>query len=346
MEIGSEFELNIADLEMVNDTIFKYLEKYHAIYTNSGRSATRLLNGMLPKGKILLPNYICQSVIDVYKQDFTIVYYQVNRELGIDLQDLEEKIDDEVKIVYLMHYFGRLQSKKVLESISRWREKYHYRVIEDTTHSIFTCANTIGDYCVCSLRKWFPISDGGVVYSKRMLTSFNDIALPQKIGYEKITAMVLKYSKIRYNTACNDIYRMIFRQEEERVEQEEEIYAISCISKLLLNCYSVTKMITKRKENLQCLRENLLDKKIELLFEENYDYIPFALPVYSKSRDNFRKHLIDHNIFCAVHWPVEDEGLKANNVLHEIVGSIISLPLDQRYDENYMKYMVQMIGKY
>lgn len=346
MEVGSEYELNMSGLKKVDDNIFDYLNKYCAIYTNSGRNAAKLLNKILPKGKILLPSYICQSVIDVYEQDYTIAYYQIERDFSINLQDLENNIDNDVVIIYLMHYFGRLQNDKVLQKLSKLRERYHCIIIEDTTHSIFTCANTIGDFCVCSLRKWFPISDGGVLYSRDRLQDLCEIQLPQNMAYKKISAMILKYSQIHYNVPCNDIYRMIFRQDEERLEQEKEIFAISRMSKLLLDCFSVTKLIVDRKKNLKYLWDNLEGYGLEMFVDDELYYTPFTLPVYCDNRDVFREYLIENNVFCAVHWPVEDKLLKRNNILGEMVGRIISLPLDQRYDENHMRYMVDIIKRY
>ena len=63
MEVGGDFELDVTQLKDVDDHLFNYLESYDTVYTDSGRSALRLLKRTLPKGKVLLPAYICESVI-------------------------------------------------------------------------------------------------------------------------------------------------------------------------------------------------------------------------------------------------------------------------------------------
>ena len=68
MELGSEFELDISILQQTEDNLFVYLSSYNSIYVDSGRSAATVLNKVLKQGTILLPSYICESVINVYKK--------------------------------------------------------------------------------------------------------------------------------------------------------------------------------------------------------------------------------------------------------------------------------------
>ena len=114
MELGSNFELDITQLSYKQDNIFSYLKDYHAVYTDSGRSALKILDKTLKKGIVLLPAYICESVIDVYKKDNQIRFYKINRDMTIDIDDLQSKMDSQVTVVYLMHYFGSVQNQKVL----------------------------------------------------------------------------------------------------------------------------------------------------------------------------------------------------------------------------------------
>ena len=82
-----------------------------------------------------------------------------------ELDQLEELIQKHsVHVLYFMHYFGALQPEETRRRIAEWKETYGLTVIEDTTHSLFTAKKTVGDYCIASLRKWFPIPDGGVLY--------------------------------------------------------------------------------------------------------------------------------------------------------------------------------------
>ncbi len=343
MEIGSEFELSFADLEQVGDNIFEYLKEYNTIYMNSGRSATRLLGSMLHGKKILLPSYICDSVIDVFKNKFEICFYDVDKNLNIDVSDLIKKLSCDVDIVYLMHYFGKVQESRALSVIKENKEKWHYTIIEDTTHSIFSNAITIGDYCICSLRKWFPISDGAVLYSKKGLDALKIDDLPRKVAYPKIDAMMMKYNQIHRNVFSNSTYREIFVTEEERINQEVDNYRMSEISELLLRCRSIKALKQKRKSNYNYLRNNLPDN-LEPVLDLASDEIPLTLPIYLRDRNCLRKYLIENNIYCAVHWPVNEAELLKKKRIVEMSESMLSLPIDQRYDKEHMDYLISILG--
>ena len=65
MELGSEYHLNLDELSECGDNVFSYLNEYNCVYTDSGRSAIRLLSKNM-KGRILMPEYICESVINCF----------------------------------------------------------------------------------------------------------------------------------------------------------------------------------------------------------------------------------------------------------------------------------------
>ena len=342
MELGSNFELDISNLKRVDDSIFEYLKNYYSIYLDSGRSAIKLLKSKLGCGTILLPSYICESVIDVFRQDFQIEFYQVTKELEIDLVDFEKKIDRSTAAVYLMHYFGQIQNQEVLSFLTDKRDRYGFLIIEDTTHSIFTSAATIGDYCICSLRKWFPIPDGGVVYSKFCLDAQK---LERKIVPSNLEAMILKYLFIYKNVPCNHIYRQVFQAEERKLDYQDEIYELSEISSILLSCYSIQELKTKRKKNAEYLFSRINRKQVQPVLREEDD-TPLTFPVYVKNRDSLKRFLSENRIYCAVHWPIEDMRLKQNDLTVEISKHILSLPIDQRYGGAELDYLLSSISKY
>ncbi len=55
MEIGSEFQLVFEDLKKCDNHIFHYLEEYHTLYADSGRTAINLLSHIVGEGEILMP---------------------------------------------------------------------------------------------------------------------------------------------------------------------------------------------------------------------------------------------------------------------------------------------------
>ena len=130
MELGSEFALDVLQLRETSDTVFAYLKEFHALYTDSGRSALRLLSDFLAGAKILVPDYICRSVTDVLSETCTVIDYPVSRRFSADLDQLEELIQKHsVHVLYFMHYFGALQPEETRRRIAEWKETYGLTVI-------------------------------------------------------------------------------------------------------------------------------------------------------------------------------------------------------------------------
>lgn len=345
MELGSNFELDISSLHNTENNIFRYLELYHTWYMDSGRSALAVLNQVLTSGIILLPSYICESVVKVYRENFSIIFYKIKRDFTVDTEDLDSKLSENVTAVYLMHYFGQMQDETFLNWLNRNRRQYGFVIIEDTTHSIFTKRRTIGDYCVCSLRKWFPVPDGGVLYSEneRMDISFADISAKNPSAL--LEAMILKKLYIEGKADCNELYRKIFTEEEEKLDKQKEIYRISELSRSLLKYFSIDDLKEKRRKNYRMLRNALQKCGMELALEGK-QMVPLACPVYLNGRDEFRQYLAEHRVYCAVHWPLAGTGLEDHKDAKEMSEQILSLPIDQRYGAEHIQYLTELIRDY
>ena len=87
--IGGEFDIDLAKIgtkySLNNSNVF-----------SSGRAALyhilKLLSTYNKFTKVLLPDYLCESVIDaVRKSKFEIEFYNINSDLSIDLESLHNK---------------------------------------------------------------------------------------------------------------------------------------------------------------------------------------------------------------------------------------------------------------
>ena len=93
-----------------------------------------------------------------------VTYYKLKEDFSIDLDDIKAKIQGRNTILFIMHYFGSLQKSDILSEVRSLADKNGAIIIEDITHSLFTRSQTIGDYMICSIRKWLPIPGGGSLY--------------------------------------------------------------------------------------------------------------------------------------------------------------------------------------
>lgn len=322
IELGSEFDLDVNSLSIKKNNVINYLKGYNCYFFNSGRSAIKSIP--IEKGKILLPSYICDSVIDCFnKKD--IVLYKVNEYFEIDEKDVLAKLKN-VKTIFIMHYFGKVQNKSILNKIKVEAKKKKVAIIEDTTHSIFSSKSTIGDYMVVSIRKWFPIPNGGILYSKKRINT-NNIKKNTRDG--KISPMILK--NLYLNGKINEKpYLEMFKEEELNIEKNKNKLLMSNFCKYMLSCFDVTEIKKTRKRNYNYLETKLKYKPIQKL---NKNECPFVYEIRIDDRDMFREYLINNSIYCAVHWP--------NCSKKEI-----SIPIDQRYSRKELDYLIDIINKY
>jgi len=342
-EIGSEFNISFGNKIYTDDNIFRYLIDYNTLFLDSGRSCIKFITRQVHSGKVLLPSYICESVISAFK-GFDIVYYNVDLNLDIDLSDIEGKLNHEVKILYIAHYFGSIQKSDTLESLNHFKNKFNFIIIEDTTHSIFSNKSTIGDYNICSLRKWFPISDGGVIYSK---FSFHDTSkIIANNDFSKAYAMIMKTLYHDSIISNNDLIRKIFSEAEEQLDNQIDIKKISWLSKYLLRFYNISEITQRRKKNYNYLKLSLRNLGIIPVVDVDNNYCPYVFAFKIENRDRFRDYLKDHRIYCPVHWPIHDTDLVNFKNSLNLTNKLISIPIDQRYSLNDMEYIYKTVASY
>ena len=344
-ELGSEYHLDLSELSRVEKNVYHLLDPFpHVIYYDSGRSAIREFAKLMKEGqRVLLPEYICESVIRCFPSE-RIDFYRVLPDLTIDMEDVKSKLKASNGVFFLMQYFGRLFPEERLQEIGRLAKERGWLILEDTTHSFFSATMTIGDYMVCSLRKWMPISQGGVLYSKDAAIGMPDFMPEKSADNERITGFILKDQFLKGNGDYNAEYRRIFAACEERLDRQKSSYLMSDLNCFVAECIDVKELVAVRKRNAGLL-ETLLPQELVLIqFRE--DDCPFGIPVRVPERNSFREYLMENRIYCAVHWPfdgfLEDQrpGAAAN------AKELITLPIDQRYAEEDIRYMADIIKKY
>lgn len=341
MELGSEFNLNVDDLNIVENNLFKKMENYHYQLFDTGRSAIKCIANENDK-KILVPEFICESVIDCFSKE-KIVFYKIDENMHIDYTDLLNKMTSDVGLLLIVHYFGLVHSKDRLNDVRKKAQSEKIIIVEDTTQSFFSENDFIGDYMVASLRKWMPIPNGGILFSTK---TFNKKEYEKSSDNERINAMILKTLFLDNKLDCNSEYRTLFGECEKRIDDSLEIKEISDFSRFIISCIDIQKLVLKRQENYFFLKKQLEKMGINpVCFLEKTD-CPFVLPIRVKSRNEFRSYLMDNRIYCAVHWPFDGYRSSERLMGKHNADTLISLPIDQRYGINDMKYLVDVIANY
>lgn len=344
MEIGGAFAIQETNPPQT-DTIFHRLSAYETVYTDSGRSAARLLSAVLPQGPVLLPAYICASVCSCFP-DRPLRFFRLTETLQFDWDDLFRQLDGSA-VLYLHYFNGALPEEARLRQLREEAQRRGIVIVEDSTHSIFSAPLTIGDYGVCSLRKWFPIPDGGVLYGNHLP------AIPQPVQedaprcHEVQQAMEWKARYLRGGEpeSCNLAYRAAFIAGEHALDSQQLCFRLSPFSRAVLEGCSVSAIAAARRENYATLWHLLSTlpnlRPVGIPGERD---CPFFFPVRLKNGEKVRTNLQSEKVYCPIHWPME--GVLAENWESvQYSREELSLPIDQRYGKADMQRLASALCK-
>lgn len=340
-EIGSEFHIDYVQLNntIAESNIFSYLEQYNAFYFDSGRSALCALLEHFEFQKVLLPDYICESVRNCFPHG-EVIYYHVNDDFQIDWEDLLNKCMLEIDILYLHYFNGYIGKEYDFNKLTKIKQEKKFLIVEDTTHSFLSAVQTVGDYCVCSLRKWFPIPNGGVLYSKQILHLGEHSE--NQWAEKKEKAMIRKGYYLAGKDVNKKDFLVAFAESEQMLDNQKQSYAISRKSLDILKQIDLKAVSEIRCKNYEILNQKLSYKQVAW---GGINQAPFFFTISVEQRDSLRKFLIDNHIYCPVHWPLYEE-------LKTIKGAIsnyekeLSIPIDQRYGLEDMLYIADKISEY
>lgn len=277
------------------------------VLLNSGRNALRHIVRMLNIQKIHVPYYICPVVVDALKAEkCEIVRY------GLTDDMLPDKIFPKHEYVLYVNYFG-VCGEKVDFLASQYPN-----LIVDCAQAYYAKPN--GRASFSSPRKFFGVPDGGVAYGVKDAdynTDVSDVRKGHLIERRDNGATPLGYE--------------LFRKAETSLDDAEVLEMSKC-TKHILRRVDAQSAKRRRLKNFAYLRNNLpTDFPIAL----SYDDVPMSYP-YTTNDYQLRARLINDRIYVPTYWP----GVTNSNCLRE---GILPLPIDQRYCEDDMKYIVSHV---
>lgn len=150
-----------------------------------------------PEHAVLLPAYHCPSmVIPVVWRGAKPVFYKVNGDTSVDLEDVESKLTKTTRVLVVPHFFGFPQDAT---RIREFCDQHRLIYLEDCAHAFFGShadrpLGSFGDYAIASPWKFFPTFDGGILISGRL--NMDDVHLNSPGAYFHLKAALnaLEYS--------------------------------------------------------------------------------------------------------------------------------------------------------
>lgn len=336
--IGGEFTVDLLNHQeckeshVTLDDIYKY---------SSGRSALYyiLLNlkQTLNIRKVLLPDYLCSSVVIAAKKaEVDIMFYPLNEILELEESSFA-KIYEKSFAVLLINYYGLKDIGNQVNYIRSLNKDAI--IIEDDVQGYYEFEKELNgvDYKFTSLRKTFACPDGGLVKTDNTMPIIRD---ENKFYQFKLAGSLLKNLQ-KPEFYSDDIFLSLLKKGESLID-EEIAKGISKITDIIFSKIDISQIAENRRRNAKVLCDGLQSLGIKTIIPMIEDKIPLFIPIYLEDRNKVRKILFEHNCFCPVHWPLEGLNIAKGAEMAEHELSII---VDQRYTTADMEYILELLAK-
>jgi perosamine synthetase len=138
--------------------------RYFTFWARNALYHSLQVAGLSPGDEVLVPAYVCKVVPEaVASYGAKVQFYRVGRNCQPDFSDMEAKITERTRALIAVHYFGFAQPISVHVDFCKRHKLF---LIEDCAHILQSEADgqplgSFGDASVFSLRKFFPVFDGG-----------------------------------------------------------------------------------------------------------------------------------------------------------------------------------------
>lgn len=318
MEIGGYFNIEIHPKD-------HYLHE-DGIFVNSGRHALEYVLKTIPRIDCLyIPNYTCR-VVKVLIEKLSIRYeeYEITKDFRL-AKDIE--LGNYDYILYT-NYFGILDSY-----VFDLSKTYGDKLIVDNAQALFS-KPIERIRTVYSPRKFIGVADGGIAYSP---TEFIGDLEETDISVERSAYLLSRfdYPSIKGYAASKDSNKTI---------EEVGLKKMSNLTKSIYKSVDFAFIKERRVQNFIYLHKHLCDIN-EICIPSLDDFeCPMVYPLYV-DREGLQKKLIDNGIFVAVYWPYVIQTCKEDSVAVDLAKHIIALPIDQRYGQKEMEYIVECVNK-
>lgn len=295
-----------------------------AIRLNSGRSCLEYILKARNYKKVWLPYYTCDAMLQpIMRNGLDYEFYHIDKDFHI--ADKIHVGKDEV-LVYT-DYFGLMD-----DYAREVAYEYSPNVILDNTQAFYTRPRRNTDvFNTC--RKYFGVSDGAYLFTDAKL----DMDIPQDHSRERMKAIL-----DRQDRSPEEAF-----QEYHDSEDSLSTCGMRTMSKLtqsIMDSIDYTDVANRRLRNFYRLDKALASTN-EIHFLISCDTVPMVYPYYSHQK-GLREHLIKNKIYVAKYWPNVAEWAGRDSLEADLAEFLLPLPIDQRYGEEEMEYIIDAIKRF
>lgn len=298
---------------------------------------------------VLLPSYCCHTMIEPFvRHGFSIRFYDVFYDKERKCLCAELPSYQENEVLFYMSYFGF--SPIFGLDLKKLKNKYQI-VIDDRTHSWLRTQSlgTQADYSFTSFRKWCALSGIAEACKHKKFFCYE---VGEKVNEQYISMRDTAFcEKADYMSHGGNkaVFLQRFGEAETLLEEDYEGYRPSYKAMDALFSTDWGAVRKRRRENARVLLDGLADIKeitIPFLQLDNGDVPLFVPIIIEDGRDALRRYLIEHEVYCPVHWPKSELHTSISERASRIYSTELSLLCDQRYGQAEMEHIVSLIANY
>jgi len=298
-------------------------EEYHkdALRLNTGRNCLEYILRARHYRKVFIPYFTCEVILEPFKKlNISYAFYHIDLNLEIS-DEIQLKTDE--ALLYT-NYFGLKQ--RYAENLAK---KYGKQLIIDNTQAFYAKPiQSVDTFYTC--RKFFGVADGAYLYTDKLL----DEEFEQDESYDRM-AHLLKRIDLSAEEGFAD-----FRKADDGLDNQP-IRKMSKLTQRIMQSIDYEEAAKKRRENFQYLHEALGDSN-NLALQLDEDAVPMVYP-YLVPDKGLRDKLIENKIFVARYWPNVLKWSTKDDVEYAMALQMMPLPIDQRYGEEEMKRIINLL---
>jgi len=332
---GSNFRYSLNQNLKKKSNIEDYL------YLNGRMAFKSILNKLKKrrKRKIFIPNYICESLIDVIdKKKFNINFYNVRNNFEIELPNTKNEI------ILIINFFGikyKIPNKLKKDNI----------IVEDITFSFLlndkiSIKKRKNYYFFGSLRKFFNSYAIGISNLKNKNKKKSSATLDDYyfkcLAASMLREEYLKRKNYIFNDEIENHYLKVFKQFESFFDDNHINFDNQNIIRTsnFKNNYVKERKIYKR--NINILKKNV-NKKIIFITKKYKELL--IIPIFSTKKLFLIKYMKSHNIYFSNFWKTPKELIK-KKLSHNLYEELILIPNDIDAKPSSLKLMSKIINFY
>lgn len=287
-----------------------------------------------PKGsEIIVPsNTYIATILAIVRNGFKPVLVEPDiNTYNIDPLKIEEKITKNTRAILVVHLYGKSCDMDPIISIA---EKYDLKIIEDVAqaHGAKYKGKIVGSFGIGCF-SFYPTKNLGALGDAGAITT-NDIEFAKKFKLLRNYGSAVKYynDELGYNSRLDEI----------------QAGFLSIKLKIL------DEITNHKRELAKIYFDNLNDKFIKPVLNEDYFDVYHIFNIRHKDRDNLREFLLKNGIKTEIHYPLAPHRQKAMMgiiegeypISDEIHSTTLSLPISYFHTRDDIEYTCTIMNQW